>query len=55
MGSKLAIWDFIFGTLVKSKEAKNIKFGIGKEEGKDFDTFIKSLLSPFKKMFINKD
>ena len=34
MGSKLAIWDWMFGTLVLSKSASKIKFGIGKETRK---------------------
>ena len=53
MGSKLAIWDWMFGTLVKSDEAPKIKFGIGNEENKDFDTFFKNLWMPFAKMFKN--
>lgn len=46
LGSKLAIWDLLFGTLIKSKEVNKINFGIG-EKGKDYDTFLKNLISPF--------
>jgi sterol desaturase/sphingolipid hydroxylase (fatty acid hydroxylase superfamily) len=46
LGSKLAICDLLFGTLVKSKEVSKINFGIGKE-GHEYDTFLKSLISPF--------
>ncbi len=51
LGSKFALWDILFGTLVKSHEAKYIKFGIGTKENKDFDTFFKTLWKPFFKMF----
>jgi sterol desaturase/sphingolipid hydroxylase (fatty acid hydroxylase superfamily) len=49
LGSKLAVWDKLFGTLVKSKEVSKIKFGIG-TENKDFDTFLKNLWMPFVKL-----
>jgi sterol desaturase/sphingolipid hydroxylase (fatty acid hydroxylase superfamily) len=50
MGGKFAIWDLIFGTLVRSKDVKNVKFGLGKEN-KDYDTFSKNLiLSPIKNL-----
>ncbi len=47
MGSKLAIWDWMFGTLVKSNEVDKIKFGLGKKEDKNHKTFIQNLLNPF--------
>ena len=50
MGSKLAIWDWLFGTLIKSKDVGKIYFGIG-EENKDFSTFWKTLFIPFVKVF----
>lgn len=53
MGGKFAIWDLMFGTLIKSKSVKKIKFGLGKED-KDYNSFIKNiLLSPLKNL-INK-
>lgn len=50
MGSKLAVWDWLFGTLIRSKEVKSVHFGLG-EETQDFDTFWKTLYMPFKKLF----
>jgi sterol desaturase/sphingolipid hydroxylase (fatty acid hydroxylase superfamily) len=48
MGSKFALWDWMFGTLVKSKDiTKNLKFGLGKED-KDYNSFIKNIITPFK-------
>lgn len=47
MGSRLAIWDYLFGTLVKSDAAKNIQFGLGKEDPQ-YNSFSKNLLTPFK-------
>ena len=47
LGSKFAIWDYVFGTLVKSKEIKKITFGIGKQNT-NYNTVIKNLLTPFK-------
>ena len=47
MGSKLAIWDWMFGTLVLSKSASKIKFGIGKETRK-YNSLLKNLWNPFK-------
>ena len=46
MGAKLAIWDWIFGTLVRSKEVENISFGLGKEDS-TYDSFWKNLYKPF--------
>lgn len=51
LGSHLAIWDLMFGTLVLSKEVKKIRFGLGKEENEDFDSSVKSLKNPFVKAF----
>lgn len=51
MGAKLAIWDWLFGTLIKSKSVKNLKFGLGKEDDKNYDSFIKNLYMPFVNIF----
>mgnify|MGYP001212832022 CR=1 FL=1 len=48
MGSRFAIWDWFFGTLVLSKKAKKIRFGIGKKEDKDYNSILKNLFYPFK-------
>lgn len=50
MGSKFALWDLMFGTLILSKNSGKIKFGIG-EEGKDFSSFLETLYRPFIKIF----
>ena len=50
LGSKLAIWDWLFGTLLRSKEVGKIKFGIG-QENKDFKSFWQNIYMPFKKLF----
>lgn len=50
MGSKLALWDWIFGTLIRSKEVEELEVGLG-EEDKDYTTFGKNLFMPFLKIF----
>ncbi len=44
-GGKLAIWDWLFGTLVKSNACSKIKFGLGAENGR-YDSLTKNLLVP---------
>ncbi len=51
MGSKLAIWDWLFGTLVISKSIKKLTFGIGKENEVFYDSFVKNLYMPFVAIF----
>jgi len=46
MGAKFAIWDWIFGTLKRSRQVSNLQFGLG-EEDKHYDTPLKNLLIPF--------
>ncbi len=46
LGSKLALWDWIFGTLVRSNEVDDLEVGLGGED-KDYDAFWKNLLYPF--------
>ena len=50
MGSKLAVWDYLFGTLILSKETSKLRFGLGKEKN-DYDSFTKILLCLLKKHF----
>ena len=50
LGSRLAIWDYLFGTLIQSKNIKDLSFGLG-EEDKEYNSFTKNLLSPFKNIF----
>ncbi|NQX98120.1 MAG: sterol desaturase family protein [Flavobacteriales bacterium] len=48
-GSRLAIWDCFFGTLIKSNNVKELTFGLG-EEDKEYNSFLKNLISPFKNL-----
>lgn len=50
LGSNLAIWDRFFGTLIKSEEVEKIRFGLGKNDNKNYDNFIKNLVMPFKNL-----
>ena len=47
MGSKLALWDWILGTLILSKSVVRVSFGINKDDRK-YDSFLKNLFYPFK-------
>jgi len=48
IGSKFAVWDWVFGTLVKSKDiTKKLRFGL-EEEDKNYDSFMKNIINPFK-------
>ncbi|WP_140487170.1 sterol desaturase family protein [Flavobacterium sp. GSA192] len=49
MGSKFAIWDWMFGTLLRSKQVDKITFGISKEEDlqKKYESFTNNLFLPF--------
>ena len=49
MGSKFAIWDYLFGTLVLSESTSKINFGIPKEE-LSYNSFLENLLNPFIKI-----
>lgn len=47
IGAKLALWDRLFGTLIRSKKEKNITFGLGGKEQVDYNSFTKNLYMPF--------
>lgn len=47
LGSKLAVWDWMFGTLVRSDSVDDIEFGIGKQEEENYNTLWKNLSMPF--------
>jgi sterol desaturase/sphingolipid hydroxylase (fatty acid hydroxylase superfamily) len=47
MGSRFAIWDWIFGTLVRSEKVVQLRFGLGKSEDNNYDSFLKNLINPF--------
>ncbi|WP_169736011.1 sterol desaturase family protein [Crocinitomix catalasitica] len=51
MGARLAIWDTLFGTLVKSKETNYLKFGLGKDENAKYASFWQNLSRPFVNIF----
>ncbi|UTW67277.1 sterol desaturase family protein [bacterium SCSIO 12643] len=48
LGSVLAVWDRLFGTLILSKDIGRIKFGLG-EEGRKMRSFWQNLITPLKK------
>lgn len=43
LGSVLAVWDNVFGTLIKSKNVKKLRFGLGEIENKRFQKFWQNL------------
>lgn len=49
LGSKLAIWDRLFGTLILSKNVKDIQFGLG-EEDPSYRNFWQNLYMPFRNL-----
>ena len=51
IGSKLAIWDWLFGTLLKSKSVKKLNFGLGKDQNLYYNSFLKNLYQPFKNIY----
>ncbi|MBI1287140.1 MAG: sterol desaturase family protein [Flavobacteriales bacterium] len=52
IGAKLAIWDWIFGTLVRSNEVEAVQFGIGKEEEPHYNSVWKNLAMPFRNLML---
>ncbi|AXX91678.1 fatty acid hydroxylase superfamily protein [Malaciobacter molluscorum LMG 25693] len=46
-GGYLAIWDRLFNTLTLSKDVKSMKFGLRKEQMKDYDNIFKLFFTPF--------
>ncbi len=47
MGSRLAIWDWLFGTLCVSKGVTKLSFGLGGKEDPSYTTFLQNMLNPF--------
>ena len=45
MGSKFAIWDWLFGTLILSKAVNNLRFGIGSESER-YNNLYKGIMTP---------
>ncbi len=48
LGSRLALWDWMFGTLIRSKQIDKIQFGLGIKDNKNYTSFFKNLWMPFK-------
>ncbi|RXJ98842.1 sterol desaturase [Arcobacter sp. CECT 8986] len=46
-GGYLAIWDRLFNSLTLSKEVKTMKFGLRREQMKDYDNIFKLFFTPF--------
>ncbi len=53
-GGFLAIWDWVFNSLVLSKSVNRIKFGIKQNEMKHFNCFHQLIFSPFYLLFKSK-
>ncbi len=47
LGAKLALWDWMFGTLVLSKSVREIRFGLVEKDEKQLNSFLKNLWYPF--------
>ncbi|WP_419763731.1 MAG: sterol desaturase family protein [Arcobacter sp.] len=50
-GGYLAVWDYLFGSLKLSKDVKVLKFGLKKEQMKEYKTILSLLIFPFKNLF----
>jgi sterol desaturase/sphingolipid hydroxylase (fatty acid hydroxylase superfamily) len=53
-GGYLAIWDLLFGSLKLSNEVRVLKFGLRKEQMKEYTTIFSLLYFPFKSLFIKE-
>lgn len=51
MGSKLAIWDWIFGTLFVSKGVDKIAYGLGAGQDAEYTSFSQNMFNPFIKNY----
>jgi len=49
-GSKLAIWDNLFGTLLRSKQVNKVQFGLAKDKS-ELKSLKSNILEPFNKLF----
>ncbi|MGB0999151.1 MAG: sterol desaturase family protein [Flavobacteriales bacterium] len=48
LGAKLAIWDRLFGTLIRSKDIRSkLKFGLQEQEQIHYRSFFQNLMMPF--------
>lgn len=51
-GGALAIWDFMFGTLIKSKEVNRLKFGLKKNENSNYKNIFSLIFFPFLSIYV---
>ncbi len=51
MGSRLAIWDWLFGTLYFSRDVHRLSFGLGGSLDRQYTSFQENLLRPFVNIF----
>ena len=51
LGAKLAIWDWAFGTLIKSKSIKKLSFGLGHNQDVKYKSLLQNLYMPFHNIF----
>src|SRR5436190_9732187 len=53
LGSKLSLWDWIFGTLLRSNQVQKVTFGISDDEeiDKKYESFLNNLTLPFVSVF----
>jgi sterol desaturase/sphingolipid hydroxylase (fatty acid hydroxylase superfamily) len=53
LGARLSLWDYLFGTLIKSKETENLKFGLGKDENQNYASFWQNISRPFINIYLS--
>lgn len=51
LGAKLAIWDWLFGTLIKSNSIKKLTFGLGESQNIKYKSLLQNLYMPFLNIF----
>ncbi len=51
-GGYLAIWDRMFGSLKYSKDVSVLKFGLRKEQMRDYNSILALLIRPFKNLIV---
>jgi len=51
LGAKLAIWDWLFGTLIKSKSITKLSFGLGGGQDIKYKSLLQNLYMPFVNLF----
>jgi len=51
LGAKLAVWDWLFGTLIKSKSITKLSFGLGGNQDIKYKSVLQNLYQPFVNLF----